>query len=103
LEVKQVGSNRPSPPSPLRDDVMAALRDTAKKHFPEAAILPVMTTGASDGVYLRAAGIPVYGVSASFEDVDDGRAHGQDERILVQSYYDAIAYTYDLMKRVSKR
>ncbi len=103
LVVTQVGNNRPSPASPLRDDVMNALRDTAKKHFPGAVLLPVMTTGASDGTYLRAAGIPVYGVSATFEDVDDGRAHGRDERILMQSYYDAIAYTYDLMKRVTSR
>jgi len=102
LDVKQVGTNRPSPASPLRDDVMSAIKDTAKKHFPGAVILPVMTTGASDGTFLRAAGIPVYGVSAEFEDVDDGRAHGRDERLPVNSYYDAIAYTYDLIKRLSR-
>ncbi len=102
LEVKQVGSNRPSPASPLRDDVVTALKTVAKKHFPQAQILPVMTTGASDGTYLRAVGIPVYGVSASFEDVDDGRAHGRDERVLVSSFYDAIAYTYDLMKYLTR-
>jgi acetylornithine deacetylase/succinyl-diaminopimelate desuccinylase-like protein len=62
-----------------------------------------MSTGATDGLFMRNAGIPVYGVSAIAEDPDDFRAHGQDERIRVQSYYDALEYWYRLVKVLSQR
>ena len=50
--------------------------------------IPVMSTGATDGRLLRAAGIPTYGVSGLFGDPTDARAHGRDERMLVKSYFD---------------
>jgi len=59
-------------------------------------VVPYMGTGATDGVYLRVAGIPSYGVSGIFSDEDDVRAHGRDERILVQSFDEAVDFIYDL-------
>ena len=59
-----------------------------------------METGATDGSYLRAAGIPTYGVSGVFLDVDDIRAHGRDERILVRSFYDGVEFIYQLLREV---
>ena len=58
-----------------------------------------MTTGASDGIYLIAAGIPTYGVSGIFGDEDDNRNHGKDERILVKSFYDALEFMYSVATR----
>ena len=52
------------------------------------------------GAYLRAAGIPTYGVSGVFLDIDDIRAHGRDERILVRSFYDGVEYIYALVREV---
>lgn len=46
-----------------------------------------MSTGATDGLFLRAVGIPVYGVSGVFGDIDDVRIHGRDERLLARSYF----------------
>jgi acetylornithine deacetylase/succinyl-diaminopimelate desuccinylase-like protein len=57
-----------------------------------------MDTGASDGAYLRAAGIPTYGVSGVFLDIDDIRAHGRDERIMVKPFYDGVEYMYQLVR-----
>jgi acetylornithine deacetylase/succinyl-diaminopimelate desuccinylase-like protein len=57
-----------------------------------------MSTGATDGLYVRNAGIPVYGVSAVFERIDDIRAHGRDERIGVKAYHDAARFWYELVK-----
>jgi acetylornithine deacetylase/succinyl-diaminopimelate desuccinylase-like protein len=60
-----------------------------------------METGATDGAYLRAAGIPSYGVSGVFIDIDDIRAHGRDERIIVSAFYDGVEYIYQLVKEVA--
>jgi acetylornithine deacetylase/succinyl-diaminopimelate desuccinylase-like protein len=60
-----------------------------------------MSTGATDGLFLRAAGIPVYGVSGIFGDVADIRAHGRDERILVRSFFEGQEFLYRLVMRLS--
>jgi hypothetical protein len=57
-----------------------------------------MSTGATDGMYTRSAGIPTYGVSAIDEDPDDVRAHGRDERVGVDSFYRATQFWYQLIK-----
>jgi acetylornithine deacetylase/succinyl-diaminopimelate desuccinylase-like protein len=87
-----------SPASPLRPDVIEPVTSLAKKMWPEAVVVPEMSTGATDGLYVRNAGIPVYGVSAVFERIDDIRAHGRDERIGVKAYHDAAKYWYELVK-----
>ena len=54
--------------------------------------------GGSDSHYTRAAGMPSYGITALFDDVDDTRAHGRDERIGVRAFEQEIEFTYRLMK-----
>jgi acetylornithine deacetylase/succinyl-diaminopimelate desuccinylase-like protein len=61
-----------------------------------------METGATDGAYLRAAGIPTYGVSGIFLDIDDIRSHGRDERIMVRSFYDGVEYIYRLLRELAE-
>ncbi len=65
-------------------------------------IVPIMETGATDGLYLRNAGVPVYGFSGLFIAIDDVRAHGKDERILVTAFDDALDFTYDFLKRIAR-
>jgi acetylornithine deacetylase/succinyl-diaminopimelate desuccinylase-like protein len=60
-----------------------------------------METGATDGKYLRAAGIPTYGVSGVFLDVDDNRAHGRDERIRADAFYGGLEDTYRLVRELA--
>jgi len=90
-----------SPASPLRPDIMRPVQQLVKQMWPRAVVVPEMSTGASDGLYVRNAGIPVYGVSAVFERIDDIRAHGRDERIGVKAYHDAAAFWYQLVKELS--
>src|SRR5947209_14928317 len=80
----------PSPPSPLRPEILRPIERLAAVQWPGVPVVPVMEAGASDGLFLRIAGIPTYGVSAVFEDPDDIRAHGKDERVSAQSFYDEI-------------
>jgi acetylornithine deacetylase/succinyl-diaminopimelate desuccinylase-like protein len=61
-----------------------------------------MSTGATDGRMLRRAGIPVYGVSGMFGDMDDVRAHGRDERQGVKEFYDGVDFTYKFIKALSQ-
>ena len=60
-----------------------------------------MGNGATDGKYLRENGIPVYGISGMFSDMDDVRAHGRDERIGVKEFYDGVDFMYRLLKELS--
>src|SRR5215813_6840274 len=69
--------------------------------WPDAPIIPTMGAGASDGSYLRNAGIPTYGHSGLAGDVDDVRVHGKDERALVKSFFDGQEYLYRLVKMLS--
>jgi acetylornithine deacetylase/succinyl-diaminopimelate desuccinylase-like protein len=61
----------------------------------------VMSAGATDGRFLRAAGTPTFGLSGLFGDVDDVRAHGRDERIGVQSFYEAQEFSYQLVRALA--
>lgn len=91
----------PGPMSPLRKDVLDAVDNITASMWPAVVITPVMATGATDGKHLRSAGIPVYGVSGMFGDVDDVRAHGKDERIGVKEFYNGVEFMYRLMKTLS--
>ncbi len=98
IAVSQIGQMIVSPLSPIREDVMANVEKLTASMWPGVTVTPLMSTGASDGRYLRMAGIPVYGVSGIFEDVDDIRAHGRDERIGVQNFYDGVEFMYRFIK-----
>jgi len=101
VEVIAQGQARPSPPSPLVDEVLGPIERITEQMWPGVKVLPVMSTGATDGLYLRRAGIPVYGVSGIFGDMDDTRAHGQDERILIEHFYEGQEFLYRLVKALS--
>ena len=100
VTVSVVTAATPSPPSPLKPEIMDPVERVSKRLW-NIPVVPVMETGATDGLYLRNAGIPVYGVSGVFVDINDIRAHGRDERIGVRDYYDGAEYIYQLVKAVS--
>ncbi len=91
----------PSPPSPLRPEVIEPIERITQAMWPGVPVVPVMSTGATDGLYLRNAGIPTYGVSGLFGDLDDVRAHGRDERIAVEAFFDGQTFLYRLVKALS--
>jgi acetylornithine deacetylase/succinyl-diaminopimelate desuccinylase-like protein len=90
----------PSPPSPLTPEVLGAIEATTEELWPGVPVIPTMSTGATDSLFLRSAGIPVYGVSGIFGDVDDVRIHGRDERLLVRSFFEGQEFLYRLVKRL---
>jgi acetylornithine deacetylase/succinyl-diaminopimelate desuccinylase-like protein len=94
VEVVPPVSWRPSgPPSSLDTDLFRALENTQRSMWPDATTLPTMNTGATDSAQLRAAGIPTYGIGAPGKD-EDARAHGNDERMSVESLHDFVEFIY---------
>ena len=103
IKVTPVNRFFPSPPSPLTAEIMGTVQQVTQEMWPGVAVVPMMSTGATDSRFLRTAGIPAYGTSGMFGDVDDIRAHGRDERMLVRSLYEGQEYLYRLAKRLSSR
>jgi acetylornithine deacetylase/succinyl-diaminopimelate desuccinylase-like protein len=97
IAVAPLDKPKPSPPSPLAPDVLTAIQAASRATWGGIPVIPFMETGATDGLYLRNAGVPVYGVTGIAFDPDDVRAHGRDERILVRSYDEGIDFIERLM------
>ncbi len=95
--VKPSGESKPTP------QIMGRYEAVVHSMYPGLPVIPWMDAGASDSVYTRAAGIPSYGSSSIFGDVDDVRAHGRDERVGIDDYYRGVEFTYRLMKAMSAK
>jgi len=93
----------PTPASPLRPDVLAAVTKSIQRfHGPQMHVYPVMSTGASDGSFFRAQGIPIYDVDGSWAiSPDDERAHGLDERLPVRAMYDDVLHWEMILKALA--
>ncbi|HXI12489.1 MAG TPA: M20/M25/M40 family metallo-hydrolase [Thermoanaerobaculia bacterium] len=101
IAISWIEEAKPSVPSPLSPSIMKPIETLTSEFWPGVPVLPLMATGASDGLYLRNAGIPTYGVSGLFSDIDDIRAHGRDERMGVQPFYEGTQFLYRLVKKLS--
>ncbi len=101
VTVSRIAEPTPSDPSPLRPDVLKALDATLMGIWGSLPIIPTMSTGATDGLYVRNAGIPVYGVSGIFTAETDGNAHGRDERIQLESFNKAVSHWDGLLRRLT--
>jgi acetylornithine deacetylase/succinyl-diaminopimelate desuccinylase-like protein len=101
IVVTQLGQPVLSAPSALHEEIMGKIEKLSQEFWPGAVVLPVMSTGATDGSYLRNAGIPTYGHSGLAGDINDIRAHGKDERVLIKSFSDGNEYLYRLVKLLS--
>ena len=102
-ELMDRGSDRHSyvPPEP-RPEVFGPLDKVVAVMWPGIPVLPDMSTGASDGVYTNAAGMPTYAISGVAYDRNENRAHGKDERERVESFYRGVDFYYEFLKAVTK-
>ena len=99
LTIVPIGEISPTPSAPpLTDLVYGTARTLAQKHYPGIPMLPTMLTGATDGRYLNAAGIPTYGVPGSFASPDGDGVHGLNERKSVDELYDQRDYLFELIQ-----
>jgi acetylornithine deacetylase/succinyl-diaminopimelate desuccinylase-like protein len=101
ISIAFVDEAHPSKPSPLRPDLMSVVESLTKEMYPGAIVLPVMSTGATDSIYLRNGEIPTYGIEGTFNDMDDVRMHGKDERVGVKQYFEGLEFQYRLIKALA--
>ncbi len=87
-----------SSPAPLDAAVLGPATAIANQMYPGVPLIPIMSTGASDSIYLAAAGIPSYGVPGIFYEADGGGIHGLNEHIRVKSVLDGRDYLFRLIQ-----
>jgi acetylornithine deacetylase/succinyl-diaminopimelate desuccinylase-like protein len=91
----------PSPAAALDPVVLATLERVTDEMWPGLKVVPVMSSGASDNVYFRRAGLETFGASGTLADEDDARAHGRDERVGVAAFYESLEFSYRLIKALA--
>jgi acetylornithine deacetylase/succinyl-diaminopimelate desuccinylase-like protein len=101
ISVQVLNNTGAAPASPINPVIIRKLEELSARLYSGVPVVPVMDAGASDGKYLRLAGIPTYGVPGVFADVDDDRAHGRDERIGVKNFYDGVDFYYLFIKSLA--
>ena len=101
IAITQIDQPVLSAPSALNEEIMGSIEKLSQQFWPGAVVIPTMSAGATDGSYLRNAGIPTYGHSGLAGDISDSRIHGKDERIPVKSFYEGDEYLYRLVKSLS--
>jgi acetylornithine deacetylase/succinyl-diaminopimelate desuccinylase-like protein len=101
ITVTQLDQPILSAPSALHEEIMGAIEKLSHEYWPTAVVMPTMSAGATDGSYLRNAGIPTYGHTGLAGDINDMRAHGKDERIPIKSFYEGNEYLFRLVKQLA--
>jgi acetylornithine deacetylase/succinyl-diaminopimelate desuccinylase-like protein len=102
ITITQLDPAVPSDPSKLNKEVGGAIGKLSQEFWPGSVVIPLMSAGATDGSFLRNAGIPTYGHSGMALDGDDAaRIHGRDERVPVKSFYQGNEYLYRLVKMLA--
>jgi acetylornithine deacetylase/succinyl-diaminopimelate desuccinylase-like protein len=97
--VLQGSPRQPPAPSPLLPELFDAVNEVTRELWGAVPVIPVMSTGATDSRFFRALGVPAYGVSGLFSDPTvDARAHGRDERMRIQSYYEGQEFLWRLTR-----
>jgi acetylornithine deacetylase/succinyl-diaminopimelate desuccinylase-like protein len=102
ISLTRIDPPKPSPASPVDPYIFGLVEKTGREMWPGIVAMPTMQTGATDGLFLRSAGIPVYGISGMFTDFEDPRAHGKDERIGVNDYYNGVEFMFRLLKALGR-
>jgi len=103
LAIKVLGEPIPSPASPLREDVVAAVTAAVNARYPGTKVIPMMAPYGTDGLHTRSAGIPTYGVMGIFIKDSDMFAHGLNERVRVREFFGAQEYWKTLLTRLTGR
>jgi acetylornithine deacetylase/succinyl-diaminopimelate desuccinylase-like protein len=85
-------------PPPLDPKIIGPAEKLVAKYFPGVPLIPVMSTGATDGIYLEAIGIPVYGVPGFWSDPDGNGVHGLNERRSIRAIYVGRDFLTELVR-----
>jgi len=101
VEIDALRERESSAPARVDAKFLATVTRISESLWPGVPVIPTMGTGATDSTYFRLAGIPAYGVSGLFDDIDDYRAHGRDERLGVAQFYDGLEFLRRLVRELA--
>ena len=94
-----VGEPSPTSPAPaLTPAILGPVKAVAARMWPGVPVIPTLSTGATDGRFTNAAGIPTYGLTGMFTDPDGNGVHGLNERLRVRSLYEGRDFLFDVVK-----
>jgi acetylornithine deacetylase/succinyl-diaminopimelate desuccinylase-like protein len=85
------------PPAAIDPEFLRTVEAVNEAVYPGVPVVPTMSSGATDSKYLRLSGIPAFGVSGIFYDMDDVRMHGRDERVGVKEFYGGQEFLWRLV------
>ena len=97
VEVKLADKEVAGPRAQIDPAFLASVERVSARMYPGVPVVPTMSSGATDSKYYRLEGIPAYGVSGIFSDIDDVRAHGRDERLGVKQFYEGQEFLWRLI------
>jgi acetylornithine deacetylase/succinyl-diaminopimelate desuccinylase-like protein len=89
------------PVDPVDPELLAAVNALVRSMWGDVPVIPMMSMWATDGLYLRAAGIPTYGVTGMFLKPGEDNSHGLDEKMPVRSFYEGLEFLDRLVRTVS--
>lgn len=99
VELETILAGETSPPSSRDHPLYRAIESVAKRHFPDAAVVPILATGATDSRFLRNRGVPSYGITPfPLEEAHERSVHGPDERVLVESVKRGLRFYFDVVR-----
>jgi len=101
IEFKQLDDPTESPISPLRPDVVEAVKKAVHARYPGLKVMGYMESGGTDGMHFRKAGIPTLAVSSVFMNPDEMYAHGLNERVPVKAFYDALDHWSIILRELA--
>ena len=103
IAIELARKDKPLAKMPALDPaIIGPMEKLSAKYFPGVPVIPSMSTGATDGLYMSAVGIPTYGVPGSWGDPDGNGVHGLNERLEVRSVYVGRDYLFDLVKALAQ-
>ena len=102
VKVTAIGQARPSEPTDAESPTFKTIQKVSEQFWPNVPVIPIMSTGATDGSRLRNDGIPTFGTSGIFLEFGEVRIHGKDERIPIKSLFEGQAYLYQLTKALTQ-
>ncbi len=102
IKITSIYDAQPSPASVMPAALQESLEALAEEFWPGVPLIPEMSTGATDGLFVRNAGIPVFGVAGWFMRLSDVRAHGLDEKIGIKEFHQGTEFWYRMLKTLSQ-
>ena len=101
IEFEEIWPPTVSPVSDLREDIRAAASEAVHVRYPGVRILGHMSSGGTDGMHFRNAGVPTWGMSGLFMNPDDNFAHGLNERVPIKAFYGALDHWNIIIKSLA--